>query len=120
MAVTILVEQRAQQAAAQAALLLDLGFFLSQHLAQTIGAQTTGANALRQKCHHDGRQHLQQLTRISTETGGLAQAVLRALLVAAKNMAEDGRTVRCGASRSAAARAAEQSAQQATQTTATA
>ena len=120
MAVTVLVEQRAQQTAAQAALLLDLGFFLPQHLAEAIRAQTTGADTLRQKCHHDRRQHLQQLASVGTQTGGLTQTVLRALLVAAKNMAKDGRAARCRASRSSAARAAKQPTQQATQTTATA
>ena len=97
MAVAVLVEQRAQQTAAQAALLLDLGFFLPQHLTEAIRAQTTGADALRQKCHHDRRQHLQQLARVGTQTGGLTQTVLRALLVAAKNMTKDGRAVGCGA-----------------------
>ena len=120
MAVTVLVQQRAQQATTQATLLLDLGFFLSQHLAQTIGAQTTGADALRQKRHHDRRQHLQQLASVSAQTRRLAQAVLRALLVAAKNMTEDGCAVRRRASRTATTCAAEQSAQQAAQTTATA
>ena len=64
---------------------------------------------------------MQQLAGIGAKASSLAQAVLRALLVAAKNMTEDGRAVRCGSCRgSTAARAAEQSAQQTTQTTGTA
>lgn len=63
---------------------------------------------------------MQQLTRISAKASGLTQALLRPLLVATKNMAKNGRAVRCRASRTTTTtRAAEQSAQQATQTTAT-
>ena len=120
MAVAVLVEQRAQQTAAQAALLLDLGFFLPQHLAEGIGIQPAGADALRQKRHHDRRQHLQQLASVGTEASRLTQAVLRALLVAAQNMAKDGCAVRRWASRSTTTGTAEQPAQQTAQTTATA
>lgn len=92
LAIAILVQQAAQQAAAQTALLLCVCALLPQHLAQTAGVHAAGVGALRQKCHHDGGQHLQQGPRLRAQACGLAQTGLRALLVAAKNMPQDGCT----------------------------
>ena len=104
LAIPVLVQQRAEQTAAQATLLLHARLFLSQHLAQAVGIQATGAGALRQKRHHDRRQYLQQLTGIGAQTRGLAQASFSLLLLATKNMAQDGGPIGCrtGARRTAA------------------
>ena len=93
MAVAILIEQAAQQTTTQAPLLLHPRLLLAQHLAQAAGVHAARAHALRQKRHHDGRQHLQQLPGIGAQPRGLAQAGLGTLLVAPKNVAQDGRAI---------------------------
>ena len=103
MAVAILIEQAAQQTTTQAPLLLHPRLLLAQHLAQAAGVHAARAHALRQKRHHDGRQHLQQLPGIGAQPRGLAQAGLGTLLVAPKNVAQDGRAIGLAAPRAAAA-----------------
>ena len=93
----------------------------AQHLAQAAGVHAACAHALRKKGHDDGGQQLQQLGRAAAaQARGLAQSVLRALLVAAQDVAQDGRAIEpapCIAARACAA--AQQRAQQAAEVQAT-
>src|SRR5690606_21082534 len=77
-----------------AACLACLGAFLAEQLAEAARVEALGAAAFGQEGQHDRRQHRQQLHRLAAaKAGGLAQALCRARLGAAEDVAEDRRAI---------------------------
>src|SRR3546814_9402995 len=71
LSIAVLVEHRAEQAAAEAALLADVLLFLAEDAAEGVGirarrlATVALEHALGQVRHHDRREDLQQLVRLA-------------------------------------------------------
>src|SRR5690606_38992688 len=113
-AVAVLVEHRAQQPAAEAALLADLLLFTAQDRAQRLGiGRLRLALALEhlagEEGQHDRREDAHQLPGlVVAQAGGLAEAGLRARQLATEHVAEDA-----GAGGLPRLRAAEHGAEQA-------
>ena len=89
--------------ASHAALRLNLATLLAQSVAQVIGPHALRLYALGQERHDQRSQHGQQLTSIATQSGGLTQLGFSLLLLATKDIAQNGariqlRATRCRAS----------------------
>ncbi len=89
MAVTVLVQQRAQNAAANTTLLLHIGFLLAQSIAQLRRVHAASHHTLRQERHHQWCQHGQQVTGIVAQACGLAQLACGLVLLATKDVTQN-------------------------------
>src|SRR5690606_29164680 len=97
LAVAVLVQHGAEQAAAQAALLADFLLFPTQDAAERVRigvALALPGHAIGQVRHHDRRETLPQLAGLAAlQPGGLGDAGLGARLPAAEDVAEDAGAV---------------------------